>query len=102
MEPPGAQAHYTERLITLPGLGTCYPRPDVPEPVSRASLGLPEDAILYLFPQSLFKVHPDNDRLLVEILAREPRAVYGFRPFAPRGAIVTNELIDSLREDDAY
>lgn len=33
---------------------------------------------------------------------REPRAVYGFRPFAPRGAIVTNELIDSLREDDAY
>ena len=34
--------------------------------------------------------------------AREPRAVYGFRPFAPRGAIVTNELIGSLREDDAY
>ncbi|MET1083152.1 MAG: CopG family transcriptional regulator [Burkholderiales bacterium] len=34
--------------------------------------------------------------------ARESRAVYGFRPFASRGAIVTNELIDSLREDDAY
>jgi hypothetical protein len=32
---------------------------------------------------------------------REPRAVYGFRPFPPRGGIVTNELIDSLREDDA-
>ncbi len=34
--------------------------------------------------------------------ASEPRAVYGFRPFAARGGIVTNELIDSLREDDAY
>ena len=34
--------------------------------------------------------------------ASELRAVYGFRPFAPRGAIVTNELIDGLREDDAY
>jgi hypothetical protein len=34
--------------------------------------------------------------------AREPRAVYGFRPFPPRGGIVTNELIDSLREDDVY
>ncbi len=34
--------------------------------------------------------------------AREPRAVYGFRPFASRGGIVTNELIDTLREDDAY
>ncbi|HTT39063.1 MAG TPA: CopG family transcriptional regulator [Burkholderiales bacterium] len=34
--------------------------------------------------------------------AREPKAVYGFRPFPKRGGIVTNELIDKLREDDAY
>ena len=33
---------------------------------------------------------------------REPSSVYGFRPFPPRGGIVTNELIDSLREDDVY
>jgi hypothetical protein len=26
----------------------------------------------------------------------------GFRPFARRGAIITNELIDKLRDDDAY
>ena len=32
----------------------------------------------------------------------EPKAVYGFRPFASRGGIVTNELINRLREDDAY
>jgi hypothetical protein len=38
----------------------------------------------------------------VPTLAREPRAAYGFRPFPRRGGIVTNELIDSLREDDAY
>lgn len=34
--------------------------------------------------------------------AREPKALYGFRPFPKRGGIVTNELIDKLREDDAY
>lgn len=34
--------------------------------------------------------------------ARAPKAVYGFRPFPRRGGIVTNELIDNLREDDAY
>ena len=34
--------------------------------------------------------------------AREPKPVHGFRPFPRRGAIVTNELIDRLREDDAY
>lgn len=33
---------------------------------------------------------------------QEPRTVYGFRPFARRGVIVTNETIDRLREDDAY
>ena len=34
--------------------------------------------------------------------ARAPKAVYGFRPFPKRGGIVTNELIDKLREDDVY
>jgi hypothetical protein len=34
--------------------------------------------------------------------AEEPTALYGFRPFPRRGGIVTNELIDTLREDDAY
>jgi hypothetical protein len=33
---------------------------------------------------------------------REARAVYRLRPFPARGPIVTNELLDSLREDDAY
>jgi hypothetical protein len=31
-----------------------------------------------------------------------PRPLHGFRPFPKRGGIVTNELIDKLREDDAY
>jgi hypothetical protein len=34
--------------------------------------------------------------------AGEPRAHYGLRPFPRRGGIVTNELIDKLRADDAY
>ena len=33
---------------------------------------------------------------------QEPKPLYGFRPFARRGVIVTNELIDNLREDDIY
>ena len=34
--------------------------------------------------------------------AREPKSRYGFRPFPKRGSIVNNELINRLREDDAY
>ncbi len=33
---------------------------------------------------------------------REPKAVHGIKPFARRGGIVTNELIDQLRNEDAY
>ena len=33
---------------------------------------------------------------------RGTRALHGFRPFPRRGGIVTNELIDKLREDAAY
>ncbi|MEO7436098.1 MAG: hypothetical protein ABI080_11500 [Candidatus Binatia bacterium] len=33
---------------------------------------------------------------------REPKAQEGFRPFPKRGAIVTNDRVDKLREDDVY
>ena len=33
---------------------------------------------------------------------KEPKAVYGIKPFARRGGIVTNELINNLRDEDAY
>jgi hypothetical protein len=32
--------------------------------------------------------------------AREPAAVYGFRPFPSRGSVVTNEQVDRLREEE--
>ncbi len=32
----------------------------------------------------------------------ETTSVYGFKPFAARGILVTNEIIDKLRSDDAY
>jgi hypothetical protein len=33
---------------------------------------------------------------------KEPKATYGLRPFASRGGLVTNELIDKLGQDDAF
>ena len=36
------------------------------------------------------------------LTAREPKAVYGFRPFPKDGRIVSNELINKLREDGEY
>jgi hypothetical protein len=36
------------------------------------------------------------------VTAREPKAIYGFRPFPREGRIVSNELINKLREDGEY
>ena len=33
---------------------------------------------------------------------REPKAVFGFRPFPKEGRVVSNELINKLREDGEY
>ena len=69
MEPPNAGSHYSERLALLPGIGTHYARPEFPDDSDRERFGLPEGKVLMLCPQSLFKVHPDNDSLLGAVLA---------------------------------
>src|SRR6185312_10657222 len=80
-EPDGAQAHYSETLHLLHGLGSLayYERPLLREPrKSRAAFGLPADRPLYLCPQNLFKVHPDMDDLIAAILRRDPNGVVAF------------------------
>lgn len=37
-----------------------------------------------------------------QFAVKEPKALYGFKPVARRGVVVTNELINKLREEDAY
>jgi len=78
MEPENAQTHYSEQLILLEGIGTCYLKPALPSPAKRADFSLPEERVLYLCPQSLYKIHPDNDQLMLEILARNKNAVLVF------------------------
>ena len=59
LETAEADAHYTERLVRLPNLGTYYERPRLVGPAAVAEFfGLPADRHLYLCPQTLFKFHP--------------------------------------------
>lgn len=95
-EPPDAQAHYRERLVRLDGVQTCYRRPALPQAAkARRDFGLPEDATLYLCPQSLFKLHPAMDPALAAILRGDPkgRLVLFHHP----GREVTQSLADRLR-----
>jgi len=72
LEPDNAQEHYTEQLVHLKGLPTCYRRPLPPPARDKGHYGIPDNCHVYLCPQSLFKFHPDFDAVLKEILARDP------------------------------
>ncbi len=86
MEPASAHDHYSERLMTLPGLGTRYLSPPIPAASSRDALGLPISGPLYLVPHSLFKLHPDNDAVYAGVLTRDPRATLIFFDGVDSGA----------------
>lgn len=67
-EPPDAPDHYTEQLVTLPGMGICMPMPEPPStPLERADLGLPADRVIYLSSQNLFKHLPRHDEVYARI-----------------------------------
>jgi len=72
MEPAEGDSHYSEMLVRLPGTTIRYDRPILAEPPNRARLGLPAGATIYGCPQTLFKFHPRFDRVLADILARDP------------------------------
>lgn len=74
LEPVGAEAQYTEALVRLPHLANYYYRPDAPASSSRTTWGFDEQDHLYACPQSLFKLHPDDDRAFGQILQSDPRA----------------------------
>jgi predicted O-linked N-acetylglucosamine transferase (SPINDLY family) len=96
MEPDNAELHYSEQLILLEGLGTYYSKPALPTPARRADFALPEGKTLYLCPQSLFKIHPDNDALLTRILERDPDGVIVL--FAGRHPNITNAIFARLAQ----
>jgi len=100
MEPDGADAHYTEKLVRLPSIGTSYPRPVFP-PLTDAArrevrerIGVALDAPVFLCSQALFKIQPADDALFARVLEAVPDAmlVLFADPHAQLTAIVTDRL----------
>lgn len=79
MEPHDADQHYSETLIRLPNLALNYSAPPIPAEIkSRKTLGIPEDALVYLSTQSLFKYLPQHDDIYPRIASRVPDALFVF------------------------
>jgi protein O-GlcNAc transferase len=73
VEPDDADNHYSERLVRIGRAAIpAFSRPQMPaSPKPRAEFGLPEAAHLYVCPQSLFKLHPDFDAVIHQILLND-------------------------------
>jgi len=69
IEPPGAEAHYTEQLVSLPNLSIHYTPLQVESaPLQREDLGLRPSAVVYFCAQSLFKYLPQYDEIYPRIV----------------------------------
>jgi predicted O-linked N-acetylglucosamine transferase (SPINDLY family) len=85
LEPPSAQAHYTERLVALPNLG-CFVQPDTVQalPPDKAAWGIEADAPLLICPGTPFKYAPEHDWVLAEIARRLERCRMVFFEYRTR------------------
>jgi predicted O-linked N-acetylglucosamine transferase (SPINDLY family) len=71
MESADAASHYRERVFRSPALGCAYTfdyRSSAP--VDRAHFGLKDSDIVFVSPQSLYKYHPDDDGMYVELVEK--------------------------------
>ena len=75
MEPPDGADHYTEQLVALPGLSVQVEPAPPPPPTPRSTFGLPDDRLVLLCLQSLFKLLPAHDAALAAVAAAHPQAV---------------------------
>jgi protein O-GlcNAc transferase len=87
----GAKEHYSEELVELNDVSTLayYYKPAVPDGATRESFELPATATWYVCPQTLYKLHPDFDAIIRDLLIRDLKGIVvliagQFREFTDR------------------
>lgn len=87
-EPPDAQAHYTERLMMVDGPAHCYDfsgeaSSSPTQTVTRADLGIPNDAVVFISGANFYKILPELDDIWMRILSAVPQSRLVLYPFNP-------------------
>lgn len=71
-EPDDGESHYSEGLRRLQNILMHYEPPNLPSAASKEDFGLPAVAAAYVCPQNIFKLHPEFDHWLADILRADP------------------------------
>jgi hypothetical protein len=98
IEMPDADRHYTEKLHRFETLPTFQDRLPTPPPVGREYFGLPKDRPVYLCPQTVLKLHPEQDELFAGVLLADPRGVMVIKegPHKPANQTLKERMQKSL------
>lgn len=79
MEPKNSNAFYSEKLIMLKGIGIPFPfLPPSTSDKGRQSFNIPEEKLIYISSQSLFKYLPQYDEVYPNILKEVPDSIAVF------------------------
>lgn len=102
MEPDDSADHYSEAPFAVDGLAIAYGDERIRyAETSRGDVGLPEEGALYLCGQMPFKIHPDFDRVLGDILERDPRGTVALFEAPRTHHHMTAPLLERLRRSNA-
>ncbi|MDE0809240.1 MAG: hypothetical protein OSB69_07900 [Alphaproteobacteria bacterium] len=71
-EPDTGDAHYTEGLRRMKHILMYYEPPNIAMTATKSDFGLSESAPAYVCPQNIFKLHPEFDGWLADILRADP------------------------------
>ena len=77
MESQNSQKHYSEKLITLPGLGINYDSPNL-SIIKKPNILNKSNATIFLNLQSLFKLLPQDDHIYLDILKKHSNCCFWF------------------------
>ncbi|MFN6559757.1 MAG: hypothetical protein RMY28_008105 [Nostoc sp. ChiSLP01] len=84
---PEAQDHYQEKLIKLEGTAHCFSYGNqegkLTIPVERNSLGISEDAVVFISGANYFKTVPELIYLWAKIISKVPNSILVLLPFGP-------------------
>lgn len=84
---PAAQEHYQEKLVKLEGTAHCFSygteEGKLTTPIERDSLGIPEDAVVFISGANYFKTVPELIETWAKIISRVENSVLVLLPFGP-------------------
>ncbi|MEH1777603.1 MAG: hypothetical protein V7L26_00305 [Nostoc sp.] len=84
---PAAQDQYQEKLVKLEGTAHCFSygteEGKLTTPVERDSLGIPEDAVVFISGANYFKTVPELIEVWAKIISKVANSVLVLLPFGP-------------------